>query len=151
MRSIVDVLVKPLVALVLVSCLAIPLGSGGVGCAARPQAREGALRVTAFSNREQTELSPDDVVRVLRRVGLVDEEILEVGPEMRNALASSGGARLQKGVTVEAMLAVDADRLHVSSRRTGSFIYPLQKSPPVRIAPIPGDRPAPDDLPIKIE
>lgn len=83
--------------------------------------------VIAVPNRQVAGLSADDTVRVMRRAGLADRQILELGTELRNALASSGAANVRVGNKVEAIFAVDGDCLHASSRTRGSFIYDLKK------------------------
>lgn len=89
-----------------------------VGCAhtaARP-----------LSNRDMAELTARDVARVLRAAGFTDDEIIEVGPDVRNALARRGAVQVQKGRRVEAILAVEHPFLHISSRRAGAIVYDLQ-------------------------
>lgn len=107
------------------------LGLGGCG--------DGA-KVVSLSNREVATLTSDDIVRIMWRAGFSDEQILEVGTDLRNSLASTGAAKIMvgkkadvflavgedRGKKVEAMFCVDGDYLHIASRRRGSFIYELK-------------------------
>lgn len=90
---------------------------GIVGCA-HTQAQ-----VIPISNRQVAALSAEDIVRVMLRAGFSDEQILELGTDLRNELARSGAAQISVGDKVEAILAVDSDRVYVSSRLRGSFIF----------------------------
>jgi hypothetical protein len=99
--------------------------TGVSGCGSSPKEEKPALDVTPITGRDVVALSADDIVRVMRRAGFTDVEIVTVGPYVRNALATAGGARLKLDNTVDAMFAVDGNNLHISSRRAGSFVYPL--------------------------
>jgi hypothetical protein len=61
------------------------------------------------------------------RGGFSDQEILDLGPDVRNTLASSGAAMIRIGDKVEALFALDGNFLHVSTRTRGSFIYDVGK------------------------
>ena len=81
----------------------------------------------SLSNREIAALDADDIVRVMRRAGFSDDQVIDLGPDLRNMLASSGAAKIQVGNKVEAMFSVEGDSLYASSYRRGSFIYDLGK------------------------
>jgi len=85
------------------------------------------MRVLSLSSRDIAPLEADDIVVTMRRCGFPDPEILALGPDVRNTLASSGAAMIRIGDKVEALFAVDGNFLHVSTRRRGSFIYDLSK------------------------
>jgi hypothetical protein len=85
------------------------------------------MQVISVANRDIAPLEADDVVVTMRRAGFSDQEILELGPEVRNALASTGAAMIRVGDKVKAIFAVDGKFLHVSTRARGSFIYDLGK------------------------
>ena len=82
-------------------------------------------RVDPLPSQQVVALSADDVVRVMRRAGFSDEQILEFGTDVRNGLASSGAAQVRVGKKVEAIFAVDGNYLHGTSRPRGSFIYDM--------------------------
>ena len=84
-------------------------------------------RVISLSNREIAALDADDIVRVMRRAGFSDDQVIDLGPDLRNMLASSGAAKIQVGNKVEAIFSVDGHYLYASSYRRGSFIYDLGK------------------------
>ena len=108
------------------------LGLGGCGDQAK---------VVSLSNRDVAPLTADDIVRIMWRAGFSDDQVLEVGTDLRNSLASTGAAKIMVGKKVDAILTVGADRgkkveaifsvdshyLHAASRRRGSFIYDLEK------------------------
>ena len=89
------------------------------------------MQVISVANRDIAPLEADDVVVTMRRAGFSDREILDLGPEVRNALASTGAAMIRTGDKagdkVKAIFAVDGKFLHVSTRARGSFIYDLGK------------------------
>jgi len=92
-----------------------------VGCA---QTR---LQIIPLSNRDVAILSADDVVQVMRRAGLSDEQILEFGTDLRNGLALSGAAQLMVGDRVEAIFAAQGNHVYVTTRMRGSFTHRVQK------------------------
>jgi len=96
---------------------------GMVGCA------HNQAQVIPVSNREVAALSAEDIARVMLRAGFSDEQILELGTDLRNELARSGAAQIDVGDKVESIFAVDGDYVYVSSRLKGSFIYDLRKKP----------------------
>ena len=83
---------------------------GMVGCA------HTRAQVTPVSNRDVAALSAEDIVRVMLRAGFPDEQILELGTDLRNGLARSGAAQISIEDKVEGIFAVDSDFVYVSSR-----------------------------------
>lgn len=79
--------------------------------------------MAGFPGREAFALSADDVVMIMRKAGFEDAEILRLGPQLRNQIATVGGALVRSKGALEAIFAVTDDRLQVSSRRTGTFVY----------------------------
>jgi hypothetical protein len=92
-----------------------------VGCA---QTR---LNVIPLSNQYVAALSADDIVQLMRRAGFSNEQILELGTDLRNGLALSGAAQLKVGDKVEAIFAVHGDYVYITTRLRGSFIYDVKK------------------------
>jgi hypothetical protein len=83
-------------------------------------------RVVALANRDVAALTADDIACVMRRAGFSDAQVIDLGTDLRNSLASTGAAKIIIGDKVEAILALDGDYLHAASRRRGSFIYELK-------------------------
>lgn len=127
------VLLVPL-ALELMGCRARPaewpeLGSDRSGAAPRSgrtaPRRDNALRIEPLSSQEVADLSPDDIVLVARRIGFTDQQILDLGPDLHNALLLSGAARVVYKQQVEALLRVQGDYLLIYSNSRGYHMYNL--------------------------
>jgi len=86
------------------------------------------IRVEAQANQEAAELSPDDIIAVMEKIGFTPEQILDFGPPMYKALRQSGGARVMVGKKTEAILRVKGHLLFIRSKSRGSFIYDLERS-----------------------
>ena len=112
---------------------------GTIGCQARAaqwpeleyggereqKPRERALQIVPQSNREVADLSPDDIVRIMRQIGFTDDQIVEYGTDMRDALLVSGAARVLYKEQTEALLAVNGTQVYIRSMARGNFIYDL--------------------------
>lgn len=106
--------------------LLLLLVSGVIGCGG--SSRSG-IQVIPLSSRSVLELNADDVVRVMRRAGFSDQQILEYGPELRDGLAQSGAVQIKVGNKVEAVFAINLDHgpcVYITTRLRGSFIYNTQ-------------------------
>lgn len=88
---------------------------------------EPTLRVEAFANQDIGALTAGDIAAVLRRAGLSDEQILSIGPDVRNGLSSCGAVQVRDGKYVDLILAIDGPYLHGASRHRGNFIYDFQQ------------------------
>jgi hypothetical protein len=105
--------------------LLLLLALGVTGCGTH---RSG-IQVIPLSSRSVLELNADDVVRVMRRAGFSDQQILEYGPDLRDGLAQSGAVQIKVGNKVEAVFAINLDHgpcVYITTRLRGSFIYNLQ-------------------------
>ncbi|OHB74669.1 MAG: hypothetical protein A2Z25_09315 [Planctomycetes bacterium RBG_16_55_9] len=105
--------------------LLLLLALGVMGCGAR---RSG-IQVIPLSSRSVLELNADDVVRVMRRAGFSDQQIMEYGPDLRDGLAQSGAVQIKVGNKVEAVFAINLDHgpcVYITTRLRGSFIYNVQ-------------------------
>lgn len=121
---------------VLLACvLIVGPASGLTGCSHLPslssqdsnRKQPNELKIVPLGNQDVIELSADDVVRVMRRAGFSDEQILELGPELRDGLAESGAAQVRLKDKVEVVFAVHGKYLFITSRLRGSFIYDVGK------------------------
>jgi len=101
------------------------LGAGGQQQHQSQQRRQGAIQIVPQPSREVADLNPDDVVRIMRRIGFTDDQILELGTDMHDALFNSGAARVVYKEETEALVSVKGMQVYVRSRSRGSFIYDL--------------------------
>lgn len=85
------------------------------------------LRVVAKSNREVARLSPDDIVCIMQRVGFSDDQILDLGTDLYNALSLSGGAEVYYGKGMEMIFAINNHQVQIQSRSRGTFVYDIAK------------------------
>jgi hypothetical protein len=85
--------------------------------------RTEGLRIVARSGREVVRLSPDDVVRIMQRVGFSDDQILNLGPDLYNALLVSGAAEVLYGKRTEMIIVVGNRQVRIQSRSRGTFVY----------------------------
>ena len=77
------------------------------------------------TNQEVADLSSDDIVRIMRRIGFPDDLILELGMDLHRTLAQSGAARVLDKREVEAVLRVSGRYVYITPRTRGVFIYDL--------------------------
>jgi hypothetical protein len=85
------------------------------------------LRIIAKSNKEVARLRPDDVVGIMQRVGFSDDQILNLGTDLYNALLLSGGAEMYYGKGLEMIFAVNNQQVQIQSRSRGTFVYDIAK------------------------
>lgn len=83
------------------------------------------LRVVPHSNKEMADLSPDDIVRVMQRIGFTDEQVIALGTALHNALLRSGAAAIVAGRKTEVLFAVNGEYLYIQSPLRGTFVYDL--------------------------
>lgn len=106
--------------------LLLLLALGVTGCGGT---RRSGIQVIPLSSRSVLDLNADDVVRIMRRAGFSDRQILDYGPDLRDGLAQSGAVQVKVGNKVEAVFAVNLDRgpcVYITTRLRGSFIYNVQ-------------------------
>ena len=115
------------------------LSSGVVGCAhlgnftkgigslsSGSGKRTAQLQVTPLSNQDGIALGAEDIIRIMRRAGFSDEQILQLGTDVRNALLLSGAAQVRLKDKVEVIFAVHDDYVFITTRLRGSFIYDVK-------------------------
>ncbi|MEW6744669.1 MAG: hypothetical protein AB1486_18085 [Planctomycetota bacterium] len=89
----------------------------------------GHLEVQPFQARAAAELSADEVVDVMLQAGFSTEEILELGSDLRNALAFEGGARIKEGEASRAIFLVDEGYVYVAVRGGRDVTFRLSPPP----------------------
>ena len=102
---------------IIVSLLLALLALGVVSCAQR------GFEVIPLSHQEVLTLSSDDIVRVMRRAGFSDNQILEYGTDLHDALSRSGAAQIKIDKRLQAVFAINGDSVYISTRLRGNFIY----------------------------
>lgn len=98
---------------------------GAAGCA--NGGSSSAFQVVPVGSRDIAALNSDDVVRIMRRAGFSDKQILELGTEVRNALLLSGAVEVKRGKIIEAIFAVNDNNVFITTRLRGNFIYNVEK------------------------
>ncbi len=84
------------------------------------------FRVIPRHNTQVATLSPDDIVRIMQRVGFRDEQIMELGTSLHNAIRFQGSAVIVYKKETLAIFAADGDFVRVRTR-TGDLDYQISK------------------------
>jgi len=92
-----------------------------------PEGGLGEYRIVPKENRDVAELTADDIVRIMRQVGFSDEQVLDLGMDLHDAILSSGAAMVYDGDRAEMILRVNREYLMVRSREQGSMIYDIAR------------------------
>ncbi len=74
-------------------------------------------------NQSGIALTAEDVVIFMDRAGFSEKEILELGSDVRNGLASTGAVRAYIDEKTAAIISTDGRLVYVNSRERGSFVY----------------------------
>lgn len=122
---IILLLLLPFLSLGVVGCAQVGKITSGIGRLAGAGGAQ-KLQVMPLSNQDVIALSADDIVQLMRRTGFSDEQILELGTDLRNALLSSGAAQVRLRNKVEAIFAVHNEYVFITTRLRGSFIYDVK-------------------------
>ncbi len=85
------------------------------------------FQIVPVGSRDVAALNSDDTVRIMRRSGFSDAQIMELGTQVRNALLLSGAVEVKRGKIIEAIFAVNDNNLFITTRLRGNFIYNLEK------------------------
>jgi hypothetical protein len=59
----------------------------------------------------------------MRQAGFSDNQILEHGTDLHNALSREGAAQIRIRKNPEAVFAINGDAVYISTRLRGNFIY----------------------------
>ena len=99
--------------------------------------QSGNLQVEQRVGGQAASFKADEIVRIMRRIGLPDDQILSLGPILRDAMRTTGAAAISRGGQPQVMLAVNEDHLFVQTRSQGSFIYDLKDKRFIPVPPMP--------------
>lgn len=103
----------------------------GACAAMEPNIRMTEEIVMPITVGQVTAVKAYDLAAAMRRAGFSDEEIIQHGPVVRNALATSGGAQIRRGKEVSAVFSVFSEKLYVTSRTRGTFVQELGQTAPI--------------------
>ncbi len=116
--------------------LAVCLGAAGCGSLRLPgfgksKNSNAALEIIPKNNRYALTVTPsaDDVVTMMLKIGFAEDQILALGENLRNALATQGAAEVRRGKEVGAIFAAyQNDTIFISTRRGGTYIYDVRNA-----------------------
>jgi len=124
--TIILLVLLPLLSLGVVGCAHLGKFTQGIGSLTTSKPAAAKLHVTPLSNQDVIALGADDIIRIMRRAGFSDEQILQLGTDVRNALLLSGAAQVRLKDKVEVIFAVHDDYVFITTRLRGSFIYDVK-------------------------
>jgi len=104
-----------------ISLLLMLLALGLGGCVGNR-----GFEIIPLNNQNVLTLSSDDIVRVMRRAGFSDNQILQYGEDLHIALAQYGAAQITINKKLVAVFAINGDDVYISSAlfgKTQNFIY----------------------------
>ncbi|MEN6334576.1 MAG: hypothetical protein ABFE01_09960 [Phycisphaerales bacterium] len=102
----------------------------------RPEKEQDSpFRVHARKSSQVATLSPDDIVRIMQRVGFADEQIMELGTPLHNAIRFEGAAVVYYKKEALAMFVADGDYIKIRTR-SGSLTYEVSKGQFVSSSPM---------------
>lgn len=93
---------------------------------AQSQESQSPFKVVPRKSNQLAALNADDIVRIMQRIGFQDEQILELGTDLHNALRFSGAASVTYKKRTIALFAAEGDYVHIRSR-SASFDYQISK------------------------
>jgi hypothetical protein len=107
---------------IFIPLLLVILASGLSGCTGNR-----GFELFPLNNQQNVlTLSSDDIVRVMRRAGFSDNQILQYGEDLHLALAQYGAAQIKIRKRLEAVFAINGDAVYISTRLRGNFIYNIK-------------------------
>jgi hypothetical protein len=83
----------------------------------------GGIVIEPLHNRSVLNIGADNVVDIMRAAGFSDEQIIEHGTAVRDALAQTGAVQIHVNRRVEAIFAVKDQDIYISTGLRGLFIY----------------------------
>jgi len=98
-----------------------------------PTSEDSSVQVIPLSNKEVLAVSDEDITQMFEKAGFSHSDFFEQKhiKEVRDGLAESGAVQIKIENKVEAVFAVNlnqGNRVYVTSRKRGSFIYNVNES-----------------------
>lgn len=81
------------------------------------------IRIVPVAANEVLELSADDIVLIMQKVGFTNDQILDYGPAIQEALKTRGSAKVLIDGQVEIILSIKQGDVYIGSLSRGLFIY----------------------------
>jgi hypothetical protein len=82
--------------------------------------------VTAIVVGDAADVPAMVLASAMLRAGFTEQQVLDQGPGVREALATSGGAQVRDEESILALFSVQSDLLYVSSRERGTFTMRIE-------------------------
>jgi hypothetical protein len=95
----------------------------------KDRAKKDGFEVVARNNRYSLTIAPSatDIVNMMLRIGFSEQQVIDLGEPLRNALTSSGAADIRRGKEVGVIFAVNqGDAIFITTRRGGTYIYDVR-------------------------
>lgn len=86
-----------------------------------PNVQRVSAPVTSIAVGDRGEVSALALARGMTRAGFTRDEVLELGPSIRRAVATSGGAQARRDGRIFALFSHMDGQLYVTSGNTGTF------------------------------
>ncbi len=99
--------------------------------------QSGNLQVEQRVGGQAASFKADEIVRIMRRIGIPDDQIYSLGPSLRDVMRTTGAAAISRAGQPQVMLAVNEDHLFVQTRGQGSFIYDMKDKRFIAVPPMP--------------
>ncbi len=81
--------------------------------------------IVPITNSDFAAPDAEDIVRILRYCNFSNEQIIELGKDLRNTLAKSGAAQIRVNEKTVAIFSVHDSDIYICTSQKGSFIYDL--------------------------
>lgn len=94
---------------------------GAAGCATTGSIQPASIR--PIPNNSYCDLDAEDTVNILSSTGISEEEILELGLSVRNAMARSGGVAIKRGDTVETVFSCQPPFVYITTSDGNVMVY----------------------------
>ena len=111
---------------ILVTCLRGLLALAAIGLFSGCQ-ESAVLRVIPMSGSDVCSLGPEAIIKVMREAGFSDDQIVELGTEVRNNLATWGAVQILEREKTRAILVAEKGYVYVCCDQRGASIFDAQR------------------------